>query len=162
MKIQKTKKALAVLVVVSVIALGGLLVTKVTLAQDGNGYPLIIQRLVERFGLNADEVQEVFEEVQGERHQEMGARFEEKLDEMVAAGTLTEEQKNAILAKKAEMQADCEGMRDLTPEERQTKMEEHRAEMEAWAEENGIDLALIGPLGRGPRGGGIGHFGPEL
>jgi hypothetical protein len=116
---------------------------------------------VERFGLNAGEVQEVFQEVRDERHQEMQAHFEERLDELVASGDLTEDQKDTLLAKKAEMWESREELMNLSPEERRAKMQERREEMNAWAEENGTDLAHLGPLGKGFRNGGIGHFKPR-
>ena len=84
------------------------------------------------------------------------ARFGERLDELIATDDLTEEQKAAILAKKAEMETEHEGLRNLSPEERRVAMEEHREETKTWAEENGIDLAQIGPLGGGFKGGGFG------
>jgi len=124
-------------------------------AANGNGnYPAIIDKLVQRFGLNKEDVQKVFDEERQERHQQMQTRFEERLSQAVNDGKITEEQKKAIIAKKAEMQAECEGFKDLSPEERKTKMEAHKKEMETWAQENGIDLSLI-PMfqGRGPRGG---------
>ena len=62
------------------------------------------------------------------------------------------------MAKHEEMQANRGQWQDLTPEEKKAKMEEHREEMKNWAQENGIDLSQIRPLG--PGGGmkpGFGH-----
>ncbi|HUW22360.1 MAG TPA: hypothetical protein VMW41_06890 [Candidatus Bathyarchaeia archaeon] len=131
-------------------------------AANGNGnYPPIIDKLVERFGLNREEVQKVFDEERTQRQQQMQANFEERLNQAVSEGKITEEQKKAIIAKKAEMQAECEGFKDLSLEERKTKMEEYKKEMESWAQENGIDLSLIPMfLGRGPHRGFGGRGGP--
>jgi len=123
-------------------------------AGEPGGYPPVVQKLVERFGLAEDEVKAVFDEARAEQKQQMQARFEERLSQFVSDGKITEEQKQAILAKKEKIQAnrgDCAG---LSAEERKQKMEEHRQEMETWAGENGIDSSLLPMLmGGGPRGG---------
>lgn len=132
-------------------------VTSIKAQGDGN-YPPIVQKLVERFGLNEGEVQQVFDEARGERQEQMKAKFEERLEQAVADGKITAEQKQLILAKQAEMQANRGQWQDLTPEERKAKMGEHKEEMKTWAEENGLDLSqfkLIGP-GGGMKGG-FGH-----
>lgn len=124
-------------------------VTKIS-ADEAGGSPSIIQKLAETFNLDETEVQGVFEAQREERMQEKQAHFEEHLDQLVADGELTEEQKQAIIDKKAEM------------EETMTAMREN---MQTWAEENGIDFPIFG---HGMRGGfgkggfmrGMGH-GPE-
>jgi len=124
-------------------------------AQGGpNNHSTIIEKLVDRFGLNKEEVETVFEEVRQERQQQGQARFEERLSQAVEEGKITEEQKQAVIDKKAEMQADCQQLKDLSPEERKETMENHHQEMKTWVEEQGIDLTTL-PLflGRGPRGG---------
>ena len=80
----------------------------------------------------------------------------ESLDEAVAIGELTESQKQLILDKHAEIQAEREfnhdAMEDLTNEERYARMEEHKIEIESWAEKNGISMEyLLG--GHGRKGG---------
>lgn len=155
----KSKKTLAVAIALGAVMIAGILGTGLTKAEEGGNYPPIIQKLVERFNLNADEVQEVFNEVRGERHQEMQFRSEERLNQVVEEGKITEEQKGLILAKREEMRERQEEMKNLSFEERKAAREEHREEMENWAEENGIDLEqlfLFGP------GGFRGHFGPKF
>lgn len=153
-----SKKTTILAIALGILALAGIAGTKTIHAQDSDNYLPIIQKLVERFNLNASEVQEVFDEVQGERHQEMEARFEEKLNQAVDENEITEEQKQAILAKKAEEQEQHEEMKNLSWEERRTAMEEHRQEMKVWAEENGVDWPF---LGFGPEGQKRGYFGFE-
>jgi len=127
-----------------------------------NRHDSIIQKLVDRFGLDKGEVETVFDEIRGERQTEMQARFTERLDQTVAEGKITPEQKEAILQKKQEMQANRLGLKDLSLEERQIQRETHQKEMKAWAEENGLDLKdLFGGMGmRGEHLGGMkGNFG---
>jgi len=141
-----------------ILALGLVLVGGVGLTAvraDAHGaqgnHETIIQKLVERFGLNQEEVEQVFAEVREEHHVEMQAQHEERLNSLVADGKITEEQKAAIIAKQEEMRQNKEAnmgqWKDLDPEARRAKMEEHRSQMQAWADENGIDPSLIGGLG---------------
>jgi len=154
------------LILVSMVSMGALLLVGAfglgpVKAQGGSGYSSLIQKLVDRFGLKTEEVQQVFDQERTERQEQMRLRFEERLDQMVKDGKITEEQGQAILDQKAEMQADCQNFQGLTPEERRTNMETHRRKMQAWAEENGIDPTLLpGLLGKG-LGGGFGRFGFE-
>lgn len=120
----------------------------------------LIQKLADRFGLKEDEVRQVFEEERVERQAEREKRFEEKLDQAVANGELTVDQKKLIIAKRQELEANRPERNpgefaDMTEEERKTAMEGKRAEMEtkrseleAWAEKNGIDMKyLMGGFG---------------
>ena len=123
-------------------------------AQFSEGkYPTIIDKLVERFDLDPEEVKEVFEENREERFENMQAHLDERLDKAVEAGKITEEQKELILAKKSEMIDRMKELKDLSPEERKEQMQETREEMKAWAEENGIDPSFCN--GKGPGRGMI-------
>lgn len=113
-------------------------------AQDNpTAFPPIIQKLAERFNLNPDEVKDVFEEVHDEHMAEMHAKFEDRLDEQVAAGKITLEQKQMILDKQEEMQAKMEEFKDLNPEERHEQMKAFHEELKTWAEENDIDAPMF-------------------
>jgi 4-alpha-glucanotransferase len=127
------------------------------LAEENPPYSSLIQKLVERFNLNPDEVQEVFEEHRGERRAKMEQHFGERLDQAVAEGRITVEQKEALLTKKAEMEAECAGFKELSMEERKEKMAQHQQEMKAWVEENGLDFFALRDLRMGGFKGG--HFG---
>jgi hypothetical protein len=122
----------------------------------GWGVDSLIQKLVERFGLNQEEIEAVFEETRDAKRAEMEQRHEERLNEAVQSGELTEEQKNLILQKKEKLHTQREQYRDqdLTRKEWQELREQHRADIKEWADENGIDTKyLMGPKGgRGPGG----------
>jgi len=137
-------------------------------AEDDNLYPqTMVQKIAERFGLDENDVEAVFDEMHAEHHAELQMRFEERLDKAVEDGLITEEQKQLILDKheelQAERQANMESFRNLTPEERQEKMAAQKAELDNWAQENGIDLELlVGPgMMHGPAGMGH-HFKGEF
>jgi hypothetical protein len=59
----------------------------------------IVQRLAQKFGLQETEVQAVFDEVHQERHQKMKQDMENRLNQAVQEGKITESQKQAILDK---------------------------------------------------------------
>ena len=115
-------------------------------ATDGTA-PLIIQNLAKTFGVSEDEVKTVFDNTRDQRQ-------DEHLDELVADGTLTQEQRDALEAKQEEMQTKREEIfnSSMTAEERRTAMQDLHDEMQTWAEDQGIDLPEMGPRG-GIRGG---------
>ena len=126
------KTAIITILALGVLTLAGIYGVKTIQAQDSDSFPPIIQKLAERFNLNTDEVQQFFQENREEKHQEMQTRFEERLNQAVQDGQITEEQKQAILDKKAQMQA---------------QRETHRKEMKLWAEEQGIDFSGLFDFG---------------
>lgn len=163
------RKGLIGLMVAGVLLLGLLIGSGVVLAKSTNSYPLVVQKIADRFNLQPAKVNKVFEEVRQERWQQRGALFEQRLEAAVKAGTITKAQKEAILKKRAEIQKEMEEIKtsNLTPQERWEKMSKLREEMRNWAEKNKLDLSLclgggFGPgfgQGKGGRGCG-GNFGP--
>lgn len=154
MKKLNQQKIIIPTLILSALVFLGILGIRVVNAKDNGSYPPIIQKLVERFNLDAAEVQQVFDEDRQEREVKHQAHFEERLAQAVAEGKITGGQKDAILAKKTEMQEKLEGLKDLSPEERREAMSEFHDEMKAWTEENGIGLTpFFMPGFRRPRGG---------
>lgn len=158
-KQQITKITATSLAVATFAILAGAASLQSVSAEELNNYPPMVQRLAERFGLNADEVQEEFDTMHQERMQEREAQHNAQLDQLVEDGVLTQEQRDELEAMHEEFQASHENMQSMTMEERHAAMEEHRAEMDAWAEENNVDLLLIRPEGRGMGPGGMHHGG---
>jgi len=109
---------------------------KVVNANDDSTYPPLVQKLIDRFNLNGDEVKQVFDEHRQERQQQMRAGLEERLGQAVSDGKITQEQKEAFLAKKEELMAECG-----------EAGKQHQQEMRTWAEENGIDMELFHSFG---------------
>lgn len=141
---------------------GSVFAVSITKADEETNYPPTVQRLVEHFNLDETEVNQVLEEERTERQAEMQTRYTERLDEAVSDGTITEEQKQLILAKHEELetqrQEEAQNRGEYTRDEWQAKMQERRDEMQAWASENGIDLSVlqpeIGEMGRNGQGQG--------
>ncbi|KKQ42035.1 MAG: hypothetical protein US60_C0025G0005 [Microgenomates group bacterium GW2011_GWC1_37_8] len=127
----------------------GLLSVSYVSAQDSGNYPSIVAKIAEKFNLNEADVQAVFDEEREAHYADMQARWSERLDDLVNDGKITAEQKQAILDKHEEMQNKMEELRDLEPKARREKMQTMHEEFKAWAEGEGIDLPLIGPVGSG-------------
>ena len=85
------------------------------------------------------------EQERGQRGEQMQVRQEEKLNQAVSNGVLSEDQKQALETKHEEMR-----------QERDANREAHKAEMDQWFQDNGIDheamMEYMG--GPGPRQGG--------
>ncbi|MBN1162921.1 hypothetical protein JXA34_04230 [Patescibacteria group bacterium] len=140
------KKIIIPTLALALIATAGTMTVKSVYAQGpGNGFQSLIKKFIERFNLNEDEVNEFMEEIKEEKREEQRSHLEEQLNAAVSEGKLTEEQKNALLEKMAERPENKENWQELSEEERKQLMDNNRAEMQAWAEENGIDLSLMHP-----------------
>jgi hypothetical protein len=121
-------------------------------SSNGSNQPAVTQtstlldKIIEKFGLNKTEVEQVVNEYRGERRQQMQAQYEQRLNQAVTDGKITAEQKQLIMNKHNELQSQW----DSENQQRQ----QHHEEMEAWAEENNIDLSALGfGMGRNGRGG---------
>lgn len=112
-------------------------------AQENGSYPPIVQKLAERFGLKEEDVADVFEEIKDERMANMHAKFATRLDDAVADGKLTEEQKQKLLDHHEKMQDKMEEWKDLPADERHEKMKEFHEEFKNWLEENDIELPMM-------------------
>lgn len=135
-----TVSALALVLV----ALGSLLWMGISRVQAATQNQPVVDKLVERFNLNKDEVIGVFDEVRQEKQQQMLTAMGERLDEAVNDGVITTEQKQALLNKHQEMW------------EKQNQL---REEMQTWMEQSGIDFEKLAPyrVVFGGRGCGRGH-----
>lgn len=153
--------ALSILMGVGAYGIGNIYASE----DDGNGLKnSLVEKIAQRFNLNKDEVQKVFDENREERKSQMEERFSRVLDEAVSNGDLTEAQKNLILAKREEMQKERESRMNKrkndgerpNKEDMKNIQQERKAEREAlekWATDNGIDLKYLMGLGRGGHGG---------
>jgi len=164
---KKSTKILIPTLVLGVLAGAGALGVKSASANwfgfgGGENKDSLIQRLVDRFNLNQGEVEEALEEHRDQMQEERKNRQEEYLSELVSEGKLTDDQKNALIAKREEERTEREQNREefknMTREERQAEREAHREEMDQWFEDQGIDKTVLGGQGKG-MGGRHGGFG---
>lgn len=146
-----TNKTLLTLAAAGVLLTGSVFVYKDAFADDSSTLPPFMHNFAEKFGLNEDEVGQYMNEQREEHRTEMQAqaskRQQERLQEAVDAGVITQEQANALTAKREENR-----------QQREQARSEHQAEMQAWAEQNGIDLDALHEFigGPGPKGPGDG------
>jgi hypothetical protein len=110
------------------------------LADNNNSHDTLISKISQTFNLNESDVEAVFQSVRDERQVEMKKQQEERLNDAVNDGVITEEQKNTMLTKMQEHQA---------------QKGQNREEMQKWFEEQGIDQTklrnYLGDQGRGGR-----------
>lgn len=116
------------------------------MGSDGQ-HESFITKFAEKFNISEDEITAVFDEVRQEEMNEHHAQRELELSDAVTNSELTEAQKQLILDKNEEMHTERESNRDsirnLSREDRQTKLDEDRGALELWAEENGIDIKYL-------------------
>jgi len=154
----KKKKIIIPALALVVLGAGAYGISQAGAESNRMGREAMIQRIAQRFGLNEEEVEKVFEENKSERQAQMKSNYEQMLTEAVSKGELTEEQKQLILAKKEEMWQEREKNREahmnMSVEERRTEMEKRHAELEQWAKDNGIDIKYLIGMGMGKMGSG--------
>lgn len=148
------KKIVILSAIVAVAIATGLYGTTQVNAADDSPLATLVEKIATKFNVNQADVQAVFDEHRKEVEQQHQARAEDRLNSLVADGTLTEAQKKLILEKQKEMQTqksqNWEAWRSLSESERRGKMQEKRDALKTWATENGIDLQyLMGVFGRG-------------
>lgn len=124
------KQRLAVIGAATVVGVAGIGGAGIAAAQQngpsGNG--TMVDRLVEKFNLDKNEVRAVMTEQHENREAERLQSYTDRLQEAVDAGTITADQKKAIEAKHNEVH-----------EAREAEMEKLRA----WADENDVDMRYL-------------------
>ncbi len=158
----KLKKTLLVTGAASTIGLSSVVGMGVVSAQtptntNTSGGQGLVDKIATKFNLKTSDVQALFDENKAARQQEMQTRLETRLTTAVDNGKITSAQKDQILAKLREMRSFMETLKDKTPAERKTLMQQKRTELEQWAKDNNLSMDYLRPMGGGPKGPG----GPE-
>ncbi len=137
--------------VTALVLTGGLLIANFnrvsaeTSDTNSNPFSSLAKQIAETFNLNQAEVETVFTEHRNQRRAQMENGFTERLTQAVSEGKITEAQKQLILEKRQEFMTQREVGQPLTEAERTA----HHEEMEAWAQQNGIDMDYVMMGGRG-------------
>lgn len=158
MKKQAIIASIATAGVAASVLAGGITFAQTT-AQSSNPTANLAQAIASKFNLNKDDVAKVIEE----QHQ---AKMNDRLTQAVKDGKITEDQKNKIIAKQAEIKPKLDAARAETDEaKRKAAMDAIHTEMKQWSKDNNIPkgFGMMGPGGRGHGGpGGMGmHNRPE-
>lgn len=118
------------------------------------GTQTIIQRIAQRFNLNQDDVQAVFDQDKQERHSQKLTQIENQLSTDVTSGKITEAQKQLILNKIKELEQNHTNWQGGDHSQMKAQMQSKRTELENWANQNGIDPQYLMSLkGHGGMGG---------
>jgi len=137
----KIKKVIIPTLALSALVAGAIGVKSVGAFGPSENHDTLVQKLAERFNLNQNDVEAVFEEMRTERQAERKAEFTAMLDEAVSNGKLTQEQRDAFLLKVDKKRLRMEEIRKIEDaDERKKQMKALGDEMHEWAEANGIDL----------------------
>ena len=138
-------KIVVPVVVFGIVAIAAL--SSVNLAnahQAGSQEETLVDRIASKFGLNKNEVEETLHEFRLERDGEydktMSEMFEERLEDAVEDGDLTNDQMFAVLEKHEEMEEMHDDLYNLSPEDAREARADMHEEMEEWAEDNDIDM----------------------
>lgn len=117
--------ALAAIVLLGAVGYGA----TVAIAQEGDGerHPFV-QMLAEKLGLTEDEVEEALDEIKADKYAQMQQSKEEMLQGAVDDGVITPEQMQALLEKYENMWV-----------EKKQEWQQHKEEMDAWFEQEGIN-----------------------
>ena len=144
------------------IVMGGLLFTTSQVSASSKSFAdhPMIGKIAERFGLDEGEVESFMQEQKELKQAKMQQKIIDMLDEAIANGDLTLEQKELILQKHQEMKdnqsLNKENWRDLSDEEKKVLKESVKVkhdEMKNWLDENGISKKYFG-LGKNKHDGG--------
>jgi len=120
------KKTLTVALLMAILVGGAFLASQNVAAQEEPAG--LMERLVQRFGLDQAQVEEEFGKSRQEGGFRRGGSMRGDLDQAVADGVISAEQKQTLEAKW---------------EEHQAQREAHREEMQSWMAENGIDCQAL-------------------
>jgi hypothetical protein len=103
----------------------------------------------QRFNLDETQVSEALDEVRAERYALKIQKFEDRLTRLVQNGKITEAQKTAILQKLEDLedswQLNRETFQSMTPAERKAARQAKKAELEAWAASQGLNVSDFFP-----------------
>lgn len=134
---------------------GTVLFATQTFAQGTNDpQTSLVQQIAEKFNLNKDDVQKVFDVERAKHESARQTNFVNKLDQAVKDGKITDAQKKLIQDKMSSMNANREEevdkLKSMTPDQRKAEIKAQRDELKTWAKDNGIDLkSLLGVFSPG-------------
>lgn len=143
-----SKTLIAASAITGAIGIAGISSTALAATSDDD-YSPIVKKIADKFNLKDADVQQVFKDEKTLHQQKHQQGLEDKLDQAVKDGKLTEEQKNQLIAKLESLKS------EFKPEKNQQRMLKHQNlhdELEAWAKDNGInnldDILPHSPMGQ--------------
>lgn len=173
--LSKTKRAIVTAAIIATLGASVFAAVSTTYAAtipavNDNPVSSLVTAIADKFHLNKDDVQAVFDEQRNQVHADMEAKMSAHLDQAVTNGKLTQAQADAVTAKQAELNTFMQSQKDIAPADRQAAMKTEMDSLKTWAKDNGIPpgFAFRNKLGhRGfhaghPHFGGKGPMAPHL
>lgn len=161
----KNKILLSTLVVILV---GGAVVLntdKVYAETNNNPLSKLVQMIAQKFGLDQNQVQSLFDQFQQEqkqnRVQKMKNKEKSRLDQLIQQEKITSIQEQAIIDELAALKSkyNTNNLKSMTLEERKAQFQAMQNELNSWTKSQGIDPTLIMPgFGKGGFKRGRGMF----
>ncbi len=163
------KKYLAAAGIAGTVGLAGLSTAGIVAAQSNgsstNRMDSLATAIADKFNLNKDEVQKVFDEQHAAMEQQRDTQVKDQIAQLVSDGKLTQDQADKLLAKRAEIQKQREANRDeaktKTRSEMRGEMSTQMNNLRQWAKDNDIDTQYLRYVVGGP-GGPHGGHGPGM
>jgi hypothetical protein len=149
----RKKSFTAGLAVAAVVAGSSLFAFSHSAFAQSNGSDSLASKIAAKFNLSESEVQAVIDEERQARHIEHEKRLEDRLTQAVSDGKITSEQKDAIIAKLAEVKPRMDALKDETDDSaRHDGMKAIHDELTQWAEDNDIPARYLMQAMRGGMG----------
>lgn len=152
-------KYLAAAAITGTLGLAGLSTAGIVAAQSGTSTKPtdgLVSAIADKFNLNKDEVQQVFDDQRATMQQQRETELKNKLTNLVSDSKLTQDQADKIIAKRTELHAQREADRSsdqtMTRSEMRTQRADHKKELEQWASDNGISKEYLRYVMAGPGG----------
>lgn len=151
-----SKKAILPIAAVTLLGAGVYGVAQVSAASDQiDPQASLVQKLADKFKLDKAQVQAVFDEEHAAHQAKHEKKLEERLNQAVTDGKLTQAQKDAIVAENKKLKGILEEAKNGTVEERRAAMEKARTEARTWAEQNNLSPKWL-MMGMGAHHKGMG------
>ncbi|MBU6389637.1 hypothetical protein KGQ71_03940 [Patescibacteria group bacterium] len=137
----RNKLIVASLALVSV-TLTGTAATSRALAQgtsQSGGSGTLVAMIAQKFHLNQSDVQAVFDQYQQQRQADRQQNFNDKLNQAIRTGQLTNTQKDLIVAKEQEVKTQLTQIRSMpAANDRKNAMHQLQSDLKSWAHQNNI------------------------
>ncbi|HCC83433.1 TPA: hypothetical protein DEP96_01130 [Candidatus Uhrbacteria bacterium] len=164
-KLSKTRKAIVTAAIVATLGASVFTAVSTTYAAtvpSANANPInnLVTTIADKFHLNKDEVQAVFDEQRQQIHADLEAKMSAHLDQAVTNGKLTQAQADAVTAKQAELDTFMKSQKDVAPADRQAAMKTEMDSLKTWAKDNSIPAGFVFRGELGHHGGKFNHHFP--
>lgn len=140
------KKPVLVAALAGLVGVSSLGVSQAVHAQSDH-HNTLVDKIAAKFNLNKDDVEKVFDENRAEHAAERKQEMEQELNQAVANGQITSQQKDEIVSKLEEVKSFFRSLKDKSPSERKTELKAKRIELLKWAKDNHIPKRFITPRG---------------